>query len=405
MKKTTVFGGLIASLAAGLLATGVAWADAKTVKVVSSLPRTGSANAQTTAVVNGIRMALDENGGKAGELKIVYEDWDDASPEKGQWDPSVEAANADRAIADTDVVAYIGTYNSGAAKISMPKLNRAPLVMVSPGNTWPGLTKAGFGEAGEPMIYRPSGKVTYFRVIATDDVQGPAGAKWAKEMGVSKVYILHDRELYGKGVAEMFRREAEKIGLSVLGFEGIEPKSSNYRALGMKIRQRQPDLVYFGGTTQTNAGQIAKDLRAAGYGGKLMLPDGCFETALIQSAGADSLNDRTFITFPGITPTQLTGKGKLFYETYKKRYNSEPEAYAVYGYEAMSAVIDGIRRAGVKDRQKIIDAVAGTKDFVGALGTWSFDPNGDITTKVLSGNRVVNGKFEFVKTLELQGPS
>ena len=95
------------------------------IKIVSSLPRTGSANAQTTSMVNGIKMAIAEVGGAIGSQKLVYEDWDDASPQRGNWDPAVEAQNADKAVGDATVMAYIGTYNSGAAKISMPKLNSA----------------------------------------------------------------------------------------------------------------------------------------------------------------------------------------------------------------------------------------------------------------------------------------
>jgi len=133
-------------------------ADSQVIKIVSSLPRTGSANAQSTTLVNGIKIAIDEVGGKIGDFTLAYEDWDDASPERGQWDPAVEAENAQKAVKDPDIMAYIGTYNSGAAKISMPILNQASLVMVSPANTYPGLTKPHTGEANEPQVYRPSGK-------------------------------------------------------------------------------------------------------------------------------------------------------------------------------------------------------------------------------------------------------
>ncbi|MBA2482075.1 MAG: branched-chain amino acid ABC transporter substrate-binding protein [Planctomycetes bacterium] len=371
--------------------------------IVSSFPRTGSANAQTTTIVNGIRMAIEEAGGAITLGGTVYQlnylDWDDASPEKGQWDPAVEGANADKAIRDPDVMAYIGTYNSGAAKIAMPKLNQAGLVMVSPANTATGLTKPGQGEKNEPDVYRPSGKVTYFRIVPADDIQGEAAAKWAKEMGVAKAYVLHDKEVYGRGVAESFKRNAEKIGIAIAGIDGIDGKASNYRSLITKIRQHQPQLVYFGGTTQNNAGQIAKDMVSGGLDAKLMVPDGCYENAFITSAGAQNLDGRAFVTFCGAPPAQLTGKGKTFVEAYRKKFSAEPEAYAAYGYEAANVVIDAIRRAGKKDRAAIVAAVAATKDFDGALGKWSFDANGDTTQTVVSGNTVKGGAFEFVKLL------
>src|SRR4051812_41814716 len=108
-----------------LLIAATAAPGADTVKLVSSLPHTGSAGGQANSIVNGIRLAIDEAGGEVAGFKIEHVQYDDASPERGQWDPSVEAANAEKAIADGDVMAYIGTFNSGAAKIAMPKLNAA----------------------------------------------------------------------------------------------------------------------------------------------------------------------------------------------------------------------------------------------------------------------------------------
>lgn len=374
--------------------------DPSVIRIVSSLPRTGSSNAQTNSMVNGIKLALEEVQYQVGSFKLVYEDWDDASPERGSWDPAVEAANADKAITDPDVMAYIGTYNSGAAKISMPKLNKVGLAMVSPGNTWPGLTKAGFGEASEPQVYRPSGKITYFRVTPTDDLQGPAGARWAQSMGLSKIFVMHDRELYGQGVATLFKKAAEGLGLKITGFEGIDGKAANYRSLAIKVRQSGAEMVYFGGTTQTNAGQIIKDLRAVGLREiKYMVPDGCFEKAFITASGAENLNGRTFVTFGGLPADQLQGKGKLFSESYLKRFGIAPESYAVYGYESASVVLDAIRRAGRKDRGAIVEALRSVKDFEGALGVWSFTDNGDITQAIISGNVVEAGEFKFVKAL------
>ncbi|MCE9620345.1 MAG: branched-chain amino acid ABC transporter substrate-binding protein [Planctomycetes bacterium] len=397
MLKTTV-----AVLLLALSAT-TASAQEKTLKIISSLPRTGSANAQTSTMVNGIRMAIEEANGKIGDYTIVYEDMDDASPQRGNWDPAVEAQNANKAARDESVVGYIGTFNSGASKISMPVLNKAGLVMISPANTYPGLTKPGTGEANEPKIYRPTGKLNYFRVVPTDDLQGVVAADWAKDMGVKKVYILDDRELYGKGIADVFEKRAKEIGIEVLGREGIDPKAANYKALVTKIKAAAPDLVYFGGTTQNNAGQIAKDLHTANATKKFMVPDGCYEKAFIEAAGADNVNGSAYITFGGLPADKLTGRGAEFRANYKKKFNlkpeEEPEGYAVYGYEACKVLLDAMQRAKTKDRAGILQAVSETRDFNGALGIWSFDANGDTTNKTMSGNTVENGEFKFVKVL------
>ena len=130
-----------------------------------------------------------------------------------------------------------------------------------------------------------------------------------------------------------------------------------------------------------------------------MVPDGCFENAFIDGAGASNLNGRAYITFGGVPPTMLKGKGAEFYASYKKEYNAEPEAYAVYGYEAGKVALHGIATAGKKDRDAIRAAIVSIKNFDGALGNWSFDENGDTSLTTMSGNTVKDGKFEFVKVL------
>lgn len=393
-----------AALAAGALALscakGGSQGDPTTIKIVSSLPRTGSANAQTGSIVNGINMALEEVGAEVAGFKLTYEDWDDASPQRGNWDPAVEAANADRAINDPDVMVYIGTYNSGAAKISIPKLNNASLVMISPANTYPGLTKPGKGEPNEPDIYRPTGKINFFRVVPADDLQGAVGAEWAKRMGVTQAFVLHDRELYGKGIADIFMSHAQEIGLEIKGYEGIDVRASNYKALATKIKAENVGLVYFGGTTQSNGGQLTKDLRASGFEGKIMVPDGCVENAFIESAGLENTRE-TYATFGGLPADKLTGKGADFARKYREKFNIEPEAYAAYGYECARVAIEAIRRAGKKDRAAILEAVAGTQNFEGVLGTWSFDTNGDTSNSTMAGFNVTDGKFQFVETLSI----
>jgi branched-chain amino acid transport system substrate-binding protein len=131
-----------------------------------------------------------------------------------------------------------------------------------------------------------------------------------------------------------------------------------------------------------------------------MVPDACYENAFIQSAGAENVNDRVFVTFGGLPPEELKGPGKRFVDSYRRRYGRNPEGYAIYGYEAAKAALEAIRLAGVKDRDTIRRAALGIKNFnQGAVGTWSFDKNGDSTLGTISGIRIHNGKFEFVKVL------
>ena len=370
------------------------------VRLVSSLPRTGSVKSQTDSIVGGIRLALEEANWQAGGFEIEYSDWDDATAAAGQWTAEAEIANAQRAILDPDTMIYMGTYNSGAAKISMPSLNRAGLLMLSPVNTWPGLTKPDRGDPGEPDVYRPTGRITFARVVPTDDLQGPLGADWAFELGARRVYVLDDAEVYGRGIAILFAARCREHGMTVLGHESIDAKAQEFKSLMTTVKSLAPDLVYFGGTTQSRGGQVAKDIVAVGLACKLMVPDACMEEAFIRSAGAENLNGRCYVTFGGLPPQHLTGKGGEFVRKYRQRYGVTPEAYAIYGYEAGKVALMAIERARKKDRQAVIDACLSIRDFDrGALGVWSFDANGDSTLRTLSGSVVKDGKFVFLKML------
>ncbi|HEY1785819.1 MAG TPA: branched-chain amino acid ABC transporter substrate-binding protein [Pirellulales bacterium] len=395
--------GVVGMLVLGSILTGGAGirpGNPHVVKIVSSLPRTGSAKAQTDTIVNGIRIAIEEAEGKCGDLKVVFADWDDATAAAGQWTAEAETANARRAVRDPDVVAYIGTYNSGAAKMSMPILNRAALLMISPANTWPGLTKPSKGDPGEPQIYRPTGKLNYVRVVPADDLQGPLSARWAHELGIRRVFVLDDNQVYGKGIATLFIAACQDLGIEVLGHESIDDKAQEFKSLMTSIKAAAPDLVYFGGSTQTKGGQIAKDMVAAGLECKLMVPDACYEDAFIEAAGAGNLNDRCYVTFGGLPTEELRGPGRKFVERYQARFGRPPEGYAIYGYEAGKVALAAIERAGSKDRAAIVAACLAIKDFDrGALGSWSFDANGDTTLTTISGNIVHDGKFQFVKLL------
>ncbi len=182
--------------------------------------------------------------------------------------------------------------------------------MISPANTYPGLTKAGKGEANEPDVYYPDGCArNYSRVVPADDLQGRAGALWASQLGVTKAYVLDDTQLYGKGIADVFANEAPGFGVEVLGRDGIDGKATDYKALAEKIKAAAPELVYYGGITQNNAGQLWRDLRdALGPDVKLMGPDGIFEGEWLEAAGEAA--EGSYITFGGVPPDQLDRQGR-----------------------------------------------------------------------------------------------
>lgn len=368
----------------------------ETVKIVTSFPMREIQIGK--GIVNGVKLALEEEDYKVDgyDVELIVKDGGD---ETGAWQRSIEAGIASEAVADPDVMVYIGTYNSGAAKVSIPITNQANLAQISPGNTWPGLTQPGFFP-GEPAVFYPTGTRSYFRVVPTDALQGPAGAIWAKDLGAKNVYIYDDGEAYGKGIADIFDLKAKEIGLNVVGHETLDKTSSDFTEELGRIKDLDIDLIYFGAVTPNGAIPLAKGIRTVGLDAMFMGPDGFMDSDFITRGGEAA--EGTYITTVGVPPKELgtlTEKGGEFYNNYKTRYGAEPEPFSAFGYDAAKVALLAIENVGRKDRTEIMNEISRISNYDGLFGTWSFDQDGDTTLSIISGNRVRGGTFVFDKLL------
>src|SRR5260221_8532630 len=167
-------------------------------RLYTSWPMQGAMLPEGTGMKNGVELAVSEAGAVVAGYCLEIVSLDDASPQTGKWDGAVEAENANKAVADPLAIVYIGTYNSGAAKVSIPITNRAHMAQVTPANTYPGLTKKRGAAPGEPEIYRPGGIVNYIPPIPAYDIQGAGAPQRAKRLGAKKAYIINDQKLSGK---------------------------------------------------------------------------------------------------------------------------------------------------------------------------------------------------------------
>ncbi|MFT4040417.1 MAG: branched-chain amino acid ABC transporter substrate-binding protein [Thermomicrobiales bacterium] len=370
--------------------------DKGVIRLYSSWPLTGTYELLGGDAVEAIKLALEDYGNAAGGYAIEYTALDDGiAANNGGWDPGAESANANEVIADPDAMVYMATYNSGAAKISIPIMNEAGMAQISYANTYPGLTKPGY-EEGEPDQYYPSGKRNYMRTVPADDIQGAAGAKWALESkGATKAYVLHDQSLYGKGVADVFNKSFAELGGEVLGFEGYDPKAPDYQALMTKIADAGPDILYVGATVDNNAPKLMLDFRSLMPADQVTFlgPDGLVNQAFIDGSGDAAQG--AFVTFAGLPPSALKemgGPGGDYVTRMEEIVGHSPDSYATYAYETAVAVLQAIDKAGTKDRAAILDALMSTENFHSLLGgTWAFTDTGDTDSLVMSVNEIKPG--------------
>ena len=372
----------------------------KTLTVYSSLPLQGASRPQTTALVNGIKLALEQAGGKAGDLTVKYQSLDDSTAQAGSWTPEATQANARKVAQDDSAAVYIGEFNSGASAVSIPILNEAGVPQISPANTYVGLTSDEPGsEPGEPEKFYPTGQRTYTRIVPKDTIQAAALATVMKEDGCTNVQLANDKEVYGAGLAKNIQSSAEGQGLTVISNEAIDKNQPNYRALASKAKSAGADCFIYSGITANNAVQLYKDFSAALPDAKLYGPDGVAESGFADPKEGGIPADvasKVKVTVATLDPESYPPEGQEFFTQFEKKYGEpNPDPYSIYGYEAMRLALDAIERSGTGEKADIVKAIFDTKDRQSVLGTYSIDENGDTTLTDYGVYTIKGGELTF----------
>jgi branched-chain amino acid transport system substrate-binding protein len=339
----------------------VAWAQKGTIKLAVQAPLSGEQAALGEHVKLGAQLAVEEasKAFKALGYDLVFVPYDD------QAKPEVGVANARNIVADPNVLALVGHFNSGVALPASEVYKDAMLAMISPANTATEITDRGY-----PNVNRVCGR---------DDVQGPVGARFAaQDLKLKSVYVIHDKTLYGQGVADNFRQEAIKLGLKVLGYDGTEERA-NFAPMIIPMRARNPDLVYFGGIYY-QGGLLLKQMREKGVKAAFMGPDGLDSSEMVKITGAQVIGSY-YTTVAG--PPDAYPETAAFAKKFKQRFGKEVESFGMYGYDAaqvgLKAIEQAIQANGGKkpSRAEVSAAVRKLKNFKGVTGSITFDNKGD----------------------------
>jgi branched-chain amino acid transport system substrate-binding protein len=379
----------------------------RTLTVYSSLPLQGAQRPQTTDMVKGIELALEQAGNRAGDFTIEYESLDDSTAQAGAWTPEATTSNARKAAQDDATALYIGEFNSGASAVSIPILNEAGIPQISPANTAVGLTSGEPGAApGEPDKYYPSGQRTYARIVPKDTIQGAALATVMKEDGCTKVQMTNDKEVYGAGLAKNIEASAKAQGLEIISNEAIDKNAPNYRSLAARAADQGADCFVYSGITANNAVQLYKDFAAALPDAKLYGPDGVAEAGFADPKEGGIPPDvaaKVRLTVATLSPDDYPPEGQEFFDDFRQKYNEpNPNPYAIYGYEAMRLALDAIERSGSGEPADILAALFETKDRPSVLGEYSIDENGDTTLSDYGLYTVEDGELVFDRTIKAQ---
>jgi branched-chain amino acid transport system substrate-binding protein len=373
--------------------------------IYASVPLQGASSVSARAVVNGAQLALDSIDARIGAYRIRFRELDDATAQSDRWDPGQTTLGVHAAIVDPTTIGYIGDFNSGATAVSIPLLNRADIPQISPSSTAVGLTRGGpEASPGEPIKYYPTGRRTFVRVVPNDSVQAVVLARLMRSVGCTKTYLLDDGEVDGQDIAASLDVAAKAAKLNVVGLQEYERKATNYSSLATGVAQTHANCVFVGAIPEDNAVLLTRQVAAALPDAKIFGPASLAQTTYVNPVQGGiplSIDPRVLITVAAFDPASYPPAGRAFLALYQRRFGP-PEPYAIYGYEAMSLMLDAISRATDHGtlpvlRSKVLQALFATRDRHSVLGTYSIDSDGDTSLDRYGVWRVVDGRLAFWK--------
>jgi branched-chain amino acid transport system substrate-binding protein len=374
--------------------------------IYSSMPLHGPDAPAATQIVNGEKLALADAGGQVGRFRISYYSLDNSNAVSGRWEPGLTATNAKLAAQDNDAIAYLGDYDSGATAVSLPLINGAGILQVSPGSPYVGLTSSLYAGQDEPARFYPSGKVTFGRLLPGDPVEAAAQVALMRSSGIHRVYVLSSEDPFYVPLAQLMIGDAERAGISVAAYDRLPIGSAGeFTSEAEKVAASGAQAVVFSGAPEPGALSLWRALHHADPSLRLIGSHQLASAAFTSQIGGAARE--TLLTTPWLAPALYPPPAAAVLRQYEARFHELARPYALAGYEAMSVTLQAIREAGRhgNSREAVIDHFLATRNRASVLGRYSIEPNGETTLTSYGVDHVVGGRPVFLRTLSANPPS
>ena len=327
---------LAGAVLAAAFCIGAADADAQAkIKVGLMLPYTGTYAALGTAIENGFRLYVQEQGGTLGGREIEYFKVDDES------EPSKAVDNMNKLVKRDNVDVVVGTVHSGVVMAMAKVAKDTNTLLVIP-------------NAGAEAVTGPMCAPNIFRSSFSNWQPGFAMGKVAGERGAKNVVTITWKYAAGDESVEGFREGLKASCGTVVKELTLPFPNVEFQALLTDIAATKPDAVYafFAGG---GAVKFVKDYAAAGLDKTIPLYGPGFLTdGTLEAQGASAQGMLTTLHYADGLDVP---KDKAFRADYAKAYKATPDVYAVQGYDAAQMLAVGL--AAVKgDLSRRNDLVA-----------------------------------------------
>lgn len=320
--------------------------------------------------VNAAELVVEQvnaNGGLLGRtVELVVED--------EQCKPEI-ATNVATKLVGEGVPVVIGHICSGATEAALSIYLAEQIVTISPSATNPTFTQSG-------------DYPNFFRTIAPDDAQARLQVDFALDvLGVTQIAILHDKQTYGKGLAEFAQGFLQEAGIEPLLFEGVTPGAVDYSAIINRVADSGAEAVIYGGY-HPEASRLVGQMRDRNMDTLFISGDGVKDDTFIDVAGEDSEG----VYASGPVDTTQSAAAIAAADAHRAKYGTDPGPFFYNAYAAAQAVVNAIEVAGSTDYDDIVAALK--SEYVDTpLGSISFDEAGDAIGVGFSMYQVQNGVY------------
>ncbi|MBN1687177.1 MAG: branched-chain amino acid ABC transporter substrate-binding protein [Spirochaetales bacterium] len=290
------------------------------------------------------------------------------------------ASNVAAKLVGEEVVAVLGHICSGATTAAAGIYESSGIVLVSPSATTPDLTLSG-------------DYPNFFRTISRDDAQAKLIADFALDkLGATKIAILHDKDAYGKGLAEFVQQYVdEDPRAEVVLFEGITAGAVDYSSIINKVKAAGAQAVVYGGY-HPEASKLVTQGKKAGWNVPFISDDGVKDDTFIKVAGEYAEG----VYASGPIDTTQSPEAQAAIKAHQDKYGEDPGAFFLNAYAAIEALLNAIEKAESTEYEKIMGALR--SNYVNTpLGSISFDENGDAIGIGFAMFQVKNGAYAEVK--------
>ena len=366
-----------------------------TLTIYTSMPRHGVAARAADAVTAGERLALRDAHGRIGKRRVRLVELDDSDPTGATWSPSVVEANARLAASDSTTIAYIGELSQGGSAVSVPVTNDADILQLSPGDGLTSLTQvdpAGFGSG--PERYYSQDDRSFLRLVPSDLRQAATLVSWAASEGARSITILHDDSVFGRELADEELAAAGQAHVVVADNVAVGDDPAAYPGLAATLAQKAPGAVLYDGIGGATAGPLLAAMAVA------MPHAHLYGTSSLATAAPlpPGLPNGVELVKPALPPSRYPPAGRQVLARLRRASGGPVDAEALYGYDAMTIVLDAIRRAGREgnDRLAVTRAALLPRQVTGALGAYSITGAGETSAVDFAGYQVAGAGLRFV---------